>query len=287
MDKPFGYIILESAHEDNTITNLEVIDKPRLFYVKFTTTLQSLDCKNRNNRVYDGNALVEGLSDKNLMELMLNNKWKGERDHPITKDISRIATVWSKEASHRITKWWREGNLIKGSIETLDDGLYGTQLTRNILQGENPSFSLRALAQLEKKGTTTHVNTPPRVITYDEVNLPSHKEAYADPNKIKMTTDGKTTSVYENTLGFKELHSGNKPDFYDNGVIAVYETDIRDMITSKSDNLKIVCESFDVDPSTFKFTNGGKSLSVKCPDGTAIFELEHKLAREVIGFWRR
>lgn len=287
MEKPFGYIILETAHEDNSISNLEVIDKPRLFYVKFTTTLQSLDCKNRNGRVYSGDALVEGLSDKNLVELMMNNKWKGERDHPITKDIGRIATVWSKEASHRITKWWREGNLIKGNIETLDDGMYGTQLTRNILQGENPSFSLRALAQLEKKGTTTHINTAPRVITYDEVNLPSHKEAYADPQKTTMTTDGKTTKVCENTLGSKTLSTSNTPEFYKNGVIAVYETDIREMITSKSDNLKIVCESFDVDPSTFNFANNGKSLAVKTPDGTAVVGLEDRLAREVINFWKR
>ena len=64
-------------------------------------------------------------------------------------------------------KWWRDGNLIRGTIETLDDGSYGTALTKNVLQGENPSFSLRALAVLEKKGNVTFVNKPPRVITYD------------------------------------------------------------------------------------------------------------------------
>ena len=186
MERPLGYIILENETKDVPISNVEVIDKPHLFYVRFDATLQSLDCVNRNRRKYRGDAVVEGLSTPEISELIANKKWKGECDHPITKEIQRIATVLSKYESHYITKWWRDGNLIKGTIESIDDGKYGTALAKRTLQGENHSFSLRALAMLEKANGITVVNRPPRVITYDEVNLPSHKEAYAEKRKQKI-----------------------------------------------------------------------------------------------------
>ena len=268
-EMPFGYIVLEKNDHPAEVANVQVIDKPHLFYVRFDTILQSLDCRNRNGRQYSGDALVKGLSTPEISELIRNNKWKGERDHPVSKDIQRIASVLSKCESHRIVKWWREDNLIKGTIETLDDGQFGTALTKNILQGEVPSFSLRALAMLEKNGNTTYVNKPPRVITYDEVNLPSHKEAYADPTSNKlMHTDGKHTSVCEN------------------GIIEITAADVKEMIQTKSDNLKIVCESFDIDPSTVKVVNHGKQLSVARGGETFIFALESNLSRDISYYWK-
>lgn len=273
-EQPFGYILLEGDNEFKEVSNMQVMDKPHLFYVRFDTILQSLDCRNRNGRNYNGDALVKGLSTPEIAELIANNKWKGERDHPITKDIQRIASVLSKEASHRIVKWWRDGNLIRATIETLDDGgHYGTQLTRNILQGENPSFSLRALAVLDKKGNTTFVNKPPRVVTYDEVNLPSHKEAYADPRKEGIRTDGSSSVTYESATASNGME------------IAIEANDIKDMLISKSDNLKIVCESFDIDPATVKLTNGGKSLTAKNGSDTLIWTLESQLYRETVDMW--
>lgn len=267
-EMPFGYIVLERNDHPTEISNMQVIDRPHLFYVKFDTVLQSLDCRNRNGRQYSGDALVKGLSTPEIRELIHNNKWKGERDHPVSKDINRIASVLSKFESHRITKWWREGNLIKGTIETLDDGQYGTALTKNILQNEVPSFSLRALAMLEKNGNTTYVNKPPRVVTYDEVNLPSHKEAYADiGTKQLMTTDGRTTTICEN------------------GIIEITAEDIKEMVQTKSDNLKIVCESFDIDPASVKIMNNGKQLSVAREGETFIFALESNLSRDIMNYW--
>ena len=268
-EKPFGYIILENDNSVAETTNVEVIEKPQLFYVRFNTVLQSLDCNNRNKRNYNGNALVEGLSTPEINELIANKKWKGECDHPITKDIQRIATVLSTKCSHYITKWWRDGNLIKGTIESIADGegLYGTALARRVLQNENPSFSLRALAMLEKSGNITYVNKPPRVITYDEVNLPSHKEAYAEPKKQKILDDGQKQFVYEN------------------GAIAIDAGDIKDMLVTKSDNLKIVCESFDIDPMSIGITNDGDMLTIKNGSDKIVFTPEKKLAREISNYF--
>lgn len=277
---PFGYILLENDKTTPEISNLEVVDKPHLFYVRFNTVLQSLDCKNRNGRIYNGDALVKGLSAPEITELINNKKWKGECDHPVTKDIQRIASVLSKYESHYITKWWREGNLIKGTIESIDDNMYGTALAKRVLQGENPSFSLRALAMLEKRGNATYVDKPPRVITYDEVNLPSHKEAYAERKKEKVISDGKKEYVYE----------GADPTLlskYQKGetVFAIEATDIKDMLVSHSDNLKIVCESFDIDPATVKLANGGKSLTAKSGNDTLVWALEQSLVRRSVDYF--
>ena len=150
----------------------------------------------------------------------------------------------------------------------MDDGQFGTALTKNIIQGEVPSFSLRALAMLEKSGNTTFVNKPPRVVTYDEVNLPSHPEAYAirGTNQM-MTTDGKQTFTCEN------------------GAIPITPDDIKEMVQSKSDNLKIVCESFDLDPASVQVVNGGRQLSVKRSGETFVFALESKLSKDISNFW--
>lgn len=278
INKPFGYIILENEGVTANISDLQIEDKPHLFYVRFNTVLQSLDCRNRNGRQYRGNALVEGLSTPEISELIRYKKWKGECDHPVTKDIQRIATVLSKYESHYITKWWRDGDLIKGTIESIDDGMYGTALARRVLQGENPSFSLRALAMLEKSGNTTYVNKPPRVITYDEVNLPSHKEAYAEMKKEKILSDGKNEIVYE-SAEYKNIERNG-------AAIAIEAGDIRDMIVSKSDNLKIVCESFDIDPASVMITDGGRNLSLKQGGDRFVFTLEQTLQRDVSDYFR-
>lgn len=260
MSDVIGYILLENDDPNRGISNMEVIDKPHLFFIRFNTVLQSLDVKNRNMRVYKKSAIEKGLQAPEITELIERGKWLGEAGHPITKDIQRIATVDQKCTSHRITKWWLEGNLVMGTVETLDDGLYGTKLAKSILQGVTPSFSLRALAMLEKNKTTSYVNKPPRIITYDEVVLPSHKEAYA--------VDGSYNNVAKVT----------------NGAIAIEATDLKEYLASRSENLKIVCESFDIDPMSVQILNKNQ-LSLKKEGKTFVFALESKLSCQIADMW--
>ena len=57
------------------------------------------------------------------------------------------------------------------------------------------------------------------------------------------------------------------------------------MLISKSDNLKIVCESFDIDPATVKLTNGGKSLTAKAGNDTLVWILEQNLVRRSVDYF--
>lgn len=269
--QPIGYILMENDNSFTEVNNLQVFDQNHLFYVRFDTVLQSLDCFNRNNRYYKADAIVQSLSTPEINELIANNKFKGEAGHPIDGSLNRIATVDPKYTCHRIVKWWREGNLIKGTVETLDDGMYGTKLTKAILQNENPSFSYRGLAVIDKRGGKSYVSKPPRAIAYDEVNLPSHKEAYAEPKKIKIA---QTYSGQVSTMEAAQVVDASR---------AVLDSEIADLVTRKSENLMAVCESFDIDPSSVLVRNG--RMTMKVGNESYAIQLEQNLGKEIAYYW--
>lgn len=270
----FGYILMEGNMDDsNKVSNIEVIKDQHLFYVRFDTVLQSFNRPNRNRRWYALDAVREGLdgSDK-IQELIANGKWMGEAGHPITDDIRRVSIIDPTMTCHKMVKYWFDGELLKATIETLDDGMLGTKLTKSIVQGMNPSFSLRALAKLEKEKNISYVRQTPHVVTYDEVILPSHKEAYG----MKDTQKRVSTSF-----------NSKQEIIYENGCVPILTKTVADFVKSKSDNLKIICESFDVLPENLSLTNNGNALSMKqtSTGQTYVFTLEQTVAKEIRNFW--
>lgn len=274
---PFGFILMENDNSIQEVNNLDVVKENHLFFVRFDTILQSLDCVNRNRRYYKGDAIYESITTPEVAELIRNNKLQSESGHPVDGSPARIATVDSKFTCNIIKKMWRDGNLIRGSIETLDDGMYGTKLTKGILQGINPSYSYRGFAVIDKRGNISYVNKAPRFITYDEVNLPSHKEAYADPRKTKVfkSYDGEETT-------FESANVRPNKD----ASREILGSDIQEMLVHDSDNVKVVCESFGLDPSTLK-TYGNHSLSISNGSDTFVFQAERNVAKRYADLWNR
>lgn len=268
-DQPIGYILMENDTTFRDISDLKVFNDNHLFYVRFVSTLQSLNRFNRNNKFYTSDAIVQSLSTEEINELIANNKFKGEAGHPIGEKIERIAVVDPKLTCHRIVKWWVENDLIRGIVETLDDGMYGTKLTKAILQNENPSFSYRGLAMLQKKGTKAYIRTPPRTIAYDEVNLPSHKEAYGDPKKTKIAQSysGTVSASMESVDMSREITG----------------SEIADLFQRKSETLQIVCESFGIDPSNVSLV--GNKIALRNGDERYMLNMEANLAKEVAYYW--
>lgn len=277
---PFGFILMENDNTFQEVKNLNVFNQNHLFFVRFETILQSLDCVNRNRRYYKGDAIYKSITTPEVAELIRNNKLHSEAGHPVDGTPARIATIDPKYTCNIIKKMWRDGNLIRGLIETLDDGMYGTKLTKGILQGINPSYSYRGFAIIDKKGNVSYVMVPPRFITYDEVNLPSHKEAYAEPNKTKVAKsyDG-TETIFESTMN---VTTGPLPD----QSRAILGSDIQEMVMRDSDNLKVVCESFDLDPSSLT-TYGDHSFSIGNGKDTFVFQAEVDVARRYADLWKR
>lgn len=190
-----AHVIMETTSDPTPVNNLKVTSTNNLFYLEFDTVLQTFNNLNRNKRMYVGSSMVASLKADHVTELMQKKSWFGEAGHPDSEDIKRIVTIDPKLSSHKIKSISVDSNLCRGRIQTLDNGGYGTQMTKNIIQGMEPAFSLRAIAPLHKKDDgTSIVQGRAHVVTYDWVILPSHKEAYRDQTTpiervIKCLTD--------------------------------------------------------------------------------------------------
>lgn len=260
-----AFLILESMTDPVKPKNLQVMDKNNLFFVRFETVLQEWDVFNRNRRKYTSSAMAESLQAPHLVELLKKKALLGEAGHPMTEDVKRILTIDPKLTCYRINSWNTNGNFLRGNVETLDDGLYGTQFTKNILQGMEPAFSLRALAQLSKQGDGSQiVQSRAHIVTYDAVILPSHPTAYRDQTKpiekiIKNIEAGGNT-VQEST-------------------VAVMESQLLDYIKVESDNFKVVssvCEA----SGSMSITKDLQHVVIKENNKTFLVNIEDKIKND-------
>lgn len=269
----FGYILMENSTEHNEISNVDVVKNNGLFFVRFDTVLQSLNVENRNRRWYAADAIMKALGSEKIQELIRQGRFEGEAGHPITDNIARVSTVDPARTCHKITKFWLDGNLLKGTIETLDDGMLGTKLTKRILQSGtgSASFSLRALARLDKSKGVSYVRQEPHIVTFDEVQLPSHKEAYG--------ILGTEKKIIKDIYG-KEITM-------ESGSIAITANDVKSYVMEKSENLNIICESFNINPDSIKIMENGRRLSV-AQNGSGeryVFAMEQNVFDNIRDYW--
>lgn len=202
MEQVQGYIIMESAMEPMQPKIIETVNDPNMFFVRFRTCLQSFDCFNRNKRNYNLRPMMEAIKADHIQELLYKGTWCGENGHPNSTDIKRILSIDLTKICHRIIDVEFVGNLLYGTIETLNDDAWGKQFAKHILQGLHPSFSLRALAAITKlDGGRGMIKTKPHIVTYDRVILPSHREAYMDNSKpitlVQPATEATTVTTEE------------------------------------------------------------------------------------------
>ena len=163
--------------------------------LRFRACLQSFGRRNRNGRLWRADMMKKALSAPTITELISKGDFAGENGHPIAQvgetSIARIATIDPNNVCHRITALEWSGDLVYGTVETIDDiNGPGAKLMRSIMQGMEPAFSVRALVPQRKNADGTwDVTGVGRVITYDRVFLPSHMEAYRDQNiDVKMVS---------------------------------------------------------------------------------------------------
>lgn len=285
-EQPVGILLMENDNTFKEVSDLEPLNTNGLMYVRFNTILQSLDCTNRNKRYYKADAMIKSLSTPIIAELIKNNKFKGEAGHPVGQPVQRISVVQPEQTCHRIVKWWIDGNLIRGTVETLDDLRLGTKLTRAILQNENPSFSYRGMAHITKKGNISYILAPPLTIAYDEVNTPSHLEAYGDAEKtiVNQKPTGQSQQVTVTTkFGSNAL---TESVLFSDQSIALYGKDIAEMIKNGSDNVKSVCESLDIDPTNISMYGNKGNVEIKNGSDRIIVATERKIAMRIANMWK-
>jgi hypothetical protein len=266
-----AYLIMESTSDPVKPKDLQVFDKNGLFYVRFNTFLQEFNVKNRNRRSYAQGPMAQSLQAPHIAELLDKKTWLGEAGHPQTTDVARILTIDPKLTSHRINSIRLENNFLKGEVETLDDGHYGTQMTKNILQGLEPAFSLRALASLIKQGDgSSLMNSKCHIVTYDWVILPSHASAYRDTTtpiqKVVKSVQADGNSVTESAL------------------VPVIESQIMDYIKLESNNVKLVSNVCEVALESMKLTPDMKHVILREGTNTYAVKVEEKIKHDVRRF---
>jgi hypothetical protein len=261
---------------DPCAVNVRDFNKNGMTYVIFETVFQSFGVKNRNKRIYDGDAVMASWNAPHIQELIRKKSFVSEYGHPLDQSMHRVTQIDPARICGRINSYYRSGNLLKGEFETFDDGACGTMLTRRILQGMEPAFSVRMLAKLSRtKDGTMLMNTPGHLVTADCVILPSHMEAYRDETKnISVVNKAITESAGADITA----------EQYRDMVFAINEAMFTDFIKEESKNFKLVKNVEEVIGDTFKLTKDLNNIIIKEGTDTYYVKVEDKIKHDIRNF---
>lgn len=190
-DRALEYVAIvdEAIGPDQADTKIikSVTNPNGLNFVRFESCIQSFGKRNRNKRLWMSKWLKEMLQAEHIIEELDKGTLAGESGHPVPATgnvtLQRIVTIDPNNISHRFMKfdWKANDSLLYAVVETLDDGAGGPgyKFMRHILQGLQPAFSLRSVVpQRKNPDGSIDVVGAGRLVTYDRVIGPSHKEAY-------------------------------------------------------------------------------------------------------------
>lgn len=248
--------ISESCSIDNNVRNMDVCDTNNLFYTKFDTNLQSFGVINRNKRLYLANNIWDCIQQEKIQCLLRDGAWFGEFNHPTPeykdKPLSpeRIQDVPPLMRAFKIMNPHINSNLLQGTIQSAQSDI-GRDFAREILAGWTPSFSCRAIASLKLiNGKPTVIVR--RLITYDAVWYPSHKEAHivgtakAINKTIKTVTESAIDTVKDKIadvmIPLREiLESVGKTDVNTQMILESFELTADDIVgIDKTHNFAII-----------------------------------------------
>lgn len=273
-----AHVIMEQTSEPCAV-NVRDYNKNGLLYVTFDTVFQSFGVKNRNKRMYDGDAVMASWNAPHIQELIRKKSFVSEYGHPLDQSMSRITQIDPDRICGRINSYYRSGNLLKGEFETFDDGRMGTMLTRRILQGMEPAFSVRMLAKLTRtKDGTMLMNQPGHLVTADCVILPSHCEAYRD--------ESKSINIVNKAICESAGADISEEQYYDM-VFAINESMFTDFIKEESKNFKLVQSVEEVIGDSIKLTKDLNNIILTEGSNTYYIKTEDKIKHDIRNFMSR
>ena len=273
-----AHVIMEQTSEPCAV-NVRDYNKNGLLYVTFDTVFQSFGVKNRNKRMYDGDAVMASWNAPHIQELIRKKSFVSEYGHPLDQSMSRITQIDPDRICGRINSYYRSGNLLKGEFETFDDGRMGTMLTRRILQGMEPAFSVRMLAKLTRtKDGTMLMNQPGHLVTADCVILPSHCEAYRD--------ESKSINIVNKAI-CESAGADITEEQYRDMVFAINESMFTDFIKEESQNFKLVQSVEEVIGDSIKLTKDLNNIILTEGSNTYYIKTEDKIKHDIRNFMSR
>jgi len=274
MDRmPMGYLILESP--TMTVDMKQVGRSPNTNRLIAEGTLQDADNTNRNGRDYDSADLFPALKDPRLTELMRAGSLKSEDGHPLDETLQRQQTIYNPLCCAKILSIWTDGKLIKGRFKGTNNDR-GEYFNNDLLDGELPAWSLRALGTLQNKDGKVFVKNI-RIITWDRVIYPSHKCAYTEKivsESANLAGMGSNQVVYDpNWKG--EIHP-------------LITEDAIEYIRQESTNLRTFCDNFDTFGSPISLVENCSKVQITTANGsTARIGVERYIRDELMQFSTR
>lgn len=214
--------------------------------------LQTADVFNRNGRNYPKRVISKGVEADHIKELIEAKSWVGEAGHPLNADTTRQVTIDPDRMSHRVlsTRW--EGNKFMGIVESLNTK-NGIEFKNCILQGMKVAFSLRALGATKQTPHGVEVTSPIRIVCYDWVILPSHKEAY-----MTKIVNGLNESLgFANEYGQNSILINESSTFVeiDENQVSSLQESLQESVQTLLNEAKSLNES-----STFRFSGDRRTI---------------------------
>lgn len=265
-DLKIPYII----HESPITLDYKIISKKNNRPIA-KATLQDMDRLNRNRHFYESKELLPQLQSPRILELLSTGNLKGEAGHPMSEKLERQQTIDPIKVCCKYLKLWAEGNLIKALVTGTNNDL-GESFNADLLDGERPSFSLRALGTLSRVNGISYVKKP-CIITWDRVIYPSHKVAYTDQ------LINESCSLSENANEFLV------DEKYDGKLIPIQNESVINYIKHESTNLDIMMDAFNTGSykNVLYMENG--NLRLYNEDGSAvIMRPEEYISKEIREF---
>lgn len=280
-DLGFVYIAEETS-PDYAMKGFNITDKGKVFFVEFDAVLHSFEVINRNNRQYLRSNLEDLINNsEKIQDWLARNAWYGEMDHPSPEyedqklTQQRIANPYMPNRSHKIMRPTFEGNLLKAHIQTSSGTEAGRGFASEIIQGLIPSFSCRMLATLKLiNGKPTVIGR--KLITYDWVLYPSHKEArmISAPNAVSKSIK----TITESAKDFVKKKSED---------IMIPLKEILERVGMRDVNTQIIMESFDLDTSDIiGFDDSRNHLMIRDDQNVIYSKMNRETVNEVHDFYR-
>ena len=181
----------------------------------FRCPIQTVDEVNQNHRLYPSGVLSEGMGQCDGR--MKRRAFYSELDHPLPTgndnvDGIRQTTVSLEKVSHIIRGYEFKNNTLVGEMETTSTP-NGAILFGLLRDKTGVGFSMRGLAEIERKQDFNEVKAPLTIIAFDAVSMPSHRAAVVDFNEMKFESH----MLFESTCGGMVCLNGKcfMPNYFD------------------------------------------------------------------------
>lgn len=264
-----------------------------------TGTIQDLEVKNRNGRMYMKKDMEEEIKGERLTELIKAKQLRGHAGHPSQMDLNIQSVIDPKLVCVQFDCVWIDGMDIKANFHGTNNE-YGKAFNMDLLEGCKPAFSLRALGSIERDRAGNCIVRNPRIITWDHVIFPSHKRAYTSKlidssMASKPITEG--ASISEGAKTYNDYYNQcliTESAATDGTMLLMTNKDIMKQhvaeqalsyARSQSSNVKTMLENFDLQYESAILTNDCKNILVKMKTGDSIaIQLEQYIRSEIMNY---